>query len=37
MRYAAAITVPETRSSHHFESYSVGLLKFKHMAENLTF
>ena len=36
-RYAAASTVPGTRSFHHFESDSTGLLKFKRISDDLSF
>ena len=36
-RYAAASTVPGTRSFHHFESDSIGILKFKHVSDDTRF
>jgi len=36
-RYAAASTVPGTRSFHHFESDSIGVLKFKRVSDDSSF
>ena len=33
-RYAAASTVPGTRSFHHFESDLIGILKFKCVSDD---